>query len=297
MELYTSSMKRLAAQIEQALPLAMPSTDCPQQTVARAMAYACDAGGKRLRPLLVLKFATMCGAAADAAMPYALAMEMIHCYSLVHDDLPCMDNSLLRRGRPSTFAKYGEDMALLAGDGLLTRAFEWGLKPCHAKAVGADAALEAMALLAEAAGIEGMVGGQTIDLESEGKPIELSLLQTLQEGKTGALITASCEMGVVLGGGGATARIAARRFGAALGRAFQIVDDILDVTSTAEVLGKPIGGDSEHNKVTYVSLLGLEKARELAAAQTEEALAALDMFGENADDLRHIAKAMLIRTM
>lgn len=297
MALYTPKMEQLAAMVENALPSAMPATDGAQKTVAEAMAYACEAGGKRLRPLLVLQFAAMNGVAPEAVMPYALSMEMIHCYSLVHDDLPCMDNSLLRRGRPSVFAKYGEDMALLAGDGLLTRAFEWGLAPRHAAAVGSAAALEAMAILADAAGIEGMVGGQTIDLESEGKAIDLALLQTLQEGKTGALITASCEMGVVLAGGDAAARDAARRFGAALGRAFQIVDDILDVTSTAEVLGKPIGGDSEHQKVTYVSLLGLERAKELAVEQTERALEALDVFGDKAEDLRHLANAMLTRTM
>ncbi len=297
MALYTPKMEQLAAMVENALPSAMPATDGAQKTVAEAMAYACEAGGKRLRPLLVLQFAAMNGAAPEAVMPYALSMEMIHCYSLVHDDLPCMDNSLLRRGRPSVFAKYGEDMALLAGDGLLTRAFEWGLAPRHAAAVGSAAALEAMAILADAAGIEGMVGGQTIDLESEGKAIDLALLQTLQEGKTGALITASCEMGVVLAGGDAAARDAARRFGAALGRAFQIVDDILDVTSTAEVLGKPIGGDSEHQKVTYVSLLGLERAKELATEQTNRALEALDVFGDKAEDLRHLANAMLTRTM
>lgn len=297
MELYTPSMKRLAAQIEQALPLAMPSTDTPQKTVSEAMAYACEAGGKRLRPLLVLQFARMGGISAETAMPYALAMEMVHCYSLVHDDLPCMDNSLLRRGRPSTFAEYGEDMALLAGDGLLTRAFEWGLDPRHAAAVGADAALGAMYLLAKAAGIDGMVGGQTIDLESEGKAIDIALLQTLQEGKTGALIEASCEIGVVLAGGEEPQREAARRFGAALGRAFQIIDDILDVTSTAEVLGKPVGGDDENQKVTYVSLLGLERARQLAEEQTAHALEALAVFGDAAEDLRHMAKAMLTRTV
>ncbi len=295
--LYTPAMKELAAKIEQALPLAMPATDGPQKTVAEAMGYACEAGGKRLRPMLVLQFARMCGGAIEDVMPYALSMEMIHCYSLVHDDLPCMDNSLLRRGRPSTFARYGEDMALLAGDGLLTRAFEWGLFPRHAAAVGCEAALAAMSILADAAGIEGMVGGQTIDLESEGKAIDLPLLQTLQEGKTGALIKASCEMGVVLGGGDAAKREAACRFGAALGRAFQIVDDILDVTSTAEVLGKPIGGDSEHQKVTYVSLLGLERARALAAEQTKEALDALAVFGDDAEDLRYMTNAMLTRTM
>lgn len=296
MELYTPAMKQLACEIETALPLSMPSADTPYHTVASAMAYACEAGGKRLRPLLVLQFARMGGTAVDAAMPYALALEMIHCYSLVHDDLPCMDNSTLRRGRPSTFAKFGEDMALLAGDGLLTRAFEWGLLPRHTAAVGTDAALLAMSLLAEAAGIDGMVGGQTIDLESEGKAIDLALLETLQEKKTGALIRVACEMGVVLSHGDDAARTAARCFGEALGRAFQIIDDILDVTATAQELGKPIGADSENQKATFVSLMGPEQARRCAEEQTARALEALTVFGDDAQDLRHLATAMLNRT-
>lgn len=297
MAFYTSKLQTYVEWVEREMSAAMPSVDTPQKTVAQAMGYACGAGGKRLRPVLVLAFAELCGGKAEAALPFACAMEMIHCYSLVHDDLPCMDNSLLRRGRPSTFAKYGEDMALLAGDGLLTRAFEWGLSARSIKDVGAESALEAMSLLADAAGIDGMVGGQTIDLESEGRSIDLQTLQILQEKKTGALIKASCEMGAVLGGANEEQREAACRFGRELGLCFQIVDDILDVTSTAQTLGKPVGADDENDKVTYVSLLGLDKARALAAEHTQEALRALAVFGEEADDLEQLTREMLLRDM
>ncbi len=296
MSLYTPKMKDYAALIEQAITAYMPATDTPQKTVAEAMAYACEAGGKRLRPVLVLSFAELCGCAAEKALPFACAMEMIHCYSLVHDDLPCMDNSLLRRGRPSTFAKYGEDMALLAGDGLLTRAFETCLSPKGVQAVGADKAVEATWCLADAAGINGMVGGQTIDLESEGKQIDLETLQVLQAGKTGALLRAACEMGAILGGADEGRRAAAIAYGVALGRSFQIVDDILDVTSSAEVLGKPVGADDENEKVTYISLLGLERSKALAAQYSAAAHEALTVFGDAAEDLRVMTARMLERT-
>lgn len=295
MGLYTATMRSYAAMVEEALKAAMPSIDTLQHTVSEAMAYACEAGGKRLRPVLVLAFAELCGGEAADALPFACAMEMIHCYSLVHDDLPCMDNSLLRRGRPSTFAAYGEDMALLAGDGLLTYAFEHALSPASVQAVGAEAAVQAAHCLAVSAGIGGMVGGQTIDLQSEGKAIDLPTLQELHKGKTGALIRASCEMGATVANASPAQREAAVRFGAELGIAFQIVDDILDVTSSEQVLGKPIGADAENEKVTYVSLLGLDEARRRAARHTEQALAALDVFGDAADDLRAMTEAMLSR--
>ena len=295
MGLYSPKMQQYLDLIECELDRAMPSVKVMQKTVCEAMAYACEAGGKRLRPMLVLTFAALCGGDVQAAAPYACAMEMIHCYSLVHDDLPCMDNSLLRRGRPSTFAKYGEDMALLAGDGLLTRAFEWGLDADNVDRVGAAKAVEAMQLLAYAAGIYGMVGGQTIDLESEGKAIDYPTLRELQYGKTVALLRASCEMGVVLADGDEEKRQAAATYGEALGRAFQIVDDILDVTANEEELGKPVGADEGNQKVTYVSLFGLEKAKLLADEQTEKALQALAVFGEEADELRVLTKALLDR--
>lgn len=295
MSLYPCEWQERLSAFEQEMIAAMPAADTPQRTVAEAMAYACAAGGKRLRPLLLLEFTALAGGDWRAALPFACSLEMIHCYSLVHDDLPCMDNSLLRRGQPSTFAKYGEDMALLAGDGLLTRAFEWGLAPANAMKVGAQAALETMYLLGVAAGIDGMVGGQTIDLESEGKSIGMDVLQTLHAKKTGALITAACEMGAVLGSACEKQREAARSFGRELGLAFQIVDDILDVTSTVQVLGKPVGADGENDKVTYVSLLGLDGARALAQKHTAAAFDALAVFGQEADSLRELTRRLLTR--
>lgn len=293
--IYTEALQRHQAAFERALPEYMPATGGLQTTVAEAMTYACTDGGKRIRPVLVMEFCRLCGGDVTAAMPFATAIEMIHAYSLVHDDLPCMDNSLLRRGRPSTHAVYGETMALLAGDGLLNLAFETMLSTKNRAALPAERVLSAASALADAAGINGMVGGQVIDLESEGKAIELSVLEALQEGKTAALLTAACVMGARLAGASADQEEAARVFGFNVGLSFQIVDDILDVTASADELGKPVGSDADNQKVTYVSLLGLDEARRLAAQRTETALAALTVFGDEADSLRQLAGALLTR--
>lgn len=293
--IYTEALQRHQAAFERALPEYMPATGGLQTTVAEAMTYACTDGGKRIRPVLVMEFCRLCGGDVTAAMPFATAIEMIHAYSLVHDDLPCMDNSPLRRGRPSTHAVYGETMALLAGDGLLNLAFETMLSTKNRAALPAERVLSAASALADAAGINGMVGGQVIDLESEGKAIELSVLEALQEGKTAALLTAACVMGARLAGASADQEEAARVFGFNVGLSFQIVDDILDVTASADELGKPVGSDADNQKVTYVSLLGLDEARRLAAQRTETALAALTVFGDEADSLRQLAGALLTR--
>jgi len=295
--LYSPIMEEHLRKIEQSLPRLLPAAggnDDPlnglQSTVIDAMNYACAAGGKRLRPVLVMEFCRLCGGDADTAIPFACAIEIIHCYSLVHDDLPCMDNSLLRRGRPSTFAAYGEDMGLLAGDALLNRAFEIMLAPESYAAIPPERALAASRCLATAAGAYGMIGGQVIDLQSENKAIDLAVLELLQRGKTMALISAACEMGAILAGATAEQTTAARQFGEQLGLAFQIVDDLLDVTSTEEELGKPIGGDAGHGKSTYVTLLGKDEARRLADIRTASAIGALHTFGEGADALRRLAE-------
>lgn len=292
--IYTAGLQTHYDRFEAALPDYLPATGGLQDTVARAMAYACTDGGKRIRPILVMEFCRLTGGDPQLALPFAAAIEMIHSYSLVHDDLPCMDNSLVRRGRPSTHAVYGETMALLAGDGLLNRAFETMLTHRDA-ALPAEWALGAASALADAAGIDGMVGGQVIDLESEGKEIDLSVLEALQQGKTAALLIAACVMGVRLAGGTAEQEAAARSFGENVGLAFQIIDDILDVTATAQQLGKPVGSDAANQKVTYVSLLGLDEARRLAAERTNMALSALDAFGDGAEELRCLAEALLTR--
>jgi len=295
MGIYTEQLQTHCDRFEAALPGYMPKTGGLQTVVAEAMAYACAGGGKRIRPVLVLEFCRLCGGDPELAMPFAAALEMIHSYSLVHDDLPCMDNSPMRRGRPSTHTVYGETMALLAGDGLLNLAFETALDPAYRGTLSPERVLGAASALADAAGIEGMVGGQTIDLQSEGREIDLAVLEELQRGKTAALLIAACVMGARLAGATPEQERAARMYGENVGLSFQIVDDILDVTATAETLGKPVGSDSENEKNTYVSLLGMEPARALAKQRTDQALEALSVFGEEAASLRQLAQALLTR--
>ena len=296
MALYNEKMQAYQALIEEALPMYLPGTDTPWATTARAMAYACEGGGKRLRPVLMVVFADLCGGDAKSVLPFACALEMIHSSSLVHDDLPCMDNSPLRRGKPSVHVEFGEDMALLAGDSLLNRAYEVMLDPRTASELPVDARLRAAYVIAEATGIDGMMGGQTMDLESEHKRIDVETLETLQRGKTAALLRAACTAGAILAGADDARVAAASAYGEALGLCFQIVDDLLDVTATAEQLGKPVGSDAGHDKATYVTLLGLTAAREMADKREQEAEQALDAFGPAADDLRHLTAELLSRT-
>lgn len=293
--LYTSNLTEHLQCIEQALPTFLPQDGTLQDTVIHAMSYACEGGGKRLRPVLTLEFCRLCGKDPRVALPFAAAIEMIHSYSLVHDDMPCMDDSALRRGKPSVHTAYGEAMALLTGDALLNRAFETALDPRVLEGVSSKAALSAAWVLARYAGIDGMIGGQVIDLECEGKIIDADTLKILQEGKTAALIQAACEMGCLVGEATDEQVKAASRFGYYLGLAFQIIDDILDVTSTAEQLGKPVGSDADNDKNTYVSLLGLEKARALAEEYTANAITALSAFGEQRADLTALAETLLKR--
>ena len=293
MALYSERMSAHLQCFEQRFSAYLPVTGTRQDTVIEAMRYACEGGGKRLRPVLVMEFCRLCGGNVEAALPFAAAIEMIHSYSLVHDDLPCMDNSPLRRGKPSVHAAYGEDMALLTGDALLNAAFETMLKTHDG--VSPQATVTAAGLLADYAGIYGMIGGQVIDLQSEDKCIDLDTLRDLQEKKTVALIKAACCMGCAVGGGTEQQMLAAEQYGEYVGAAFQVVDDILDVTSTAEQLGKPVGSDADNHKNTYVSLLGLPAARELAAQHTAKATDALAVFGAQGDDLRSLANALLER--
>lgn len=294
--LYNDDMNAHLAAIENALPRYLPPMGSAlQDTVFHGMDYACTAGGKRLRPVLVMEFCRLCGGEPERALPFACAIEMIHSYSLVHDDLPCMDNSPMRRGRPSTHAKFGEAMALLAGDGLLNRAFEVMLDPANTAGIPAERVLRAAFSLAGASGAYGMVGGQVIDLESEGRMIDLLTLEQLQLGKTASLIRAACEMGSIIAGADDHKLEAARRYGEQLGLCFQIVDDILDATSTPEQLGKPVGSDDANGKATYVMLLGLPEAKKLASDRTAQAVQALSCFGSGADGLRSLAGALLQR--
>ena len=243
-----------------------------------AMQYSLMAGGKRIRPVLTLETCRMCGGNVEAALPFACAVEMVHTYSLIHDDLPCMDDDDLRRGKPTNHKVYGEATAVLAGDALLTAAFEMMAE--HRAGLSAERVLEAMDCLSHAAGAAGMIGGQMLDMEGEKRPLSLEELKLMQSLKTGALISAAAELGCILAGGSDTQRQAVHTYAQCIGRAFQVRDDMLDVTSTDEVLGKPIGSDAENGKTTFVTALGLEGCAALVDELTQQAVQALSVFDE-----------------
>lgn len=256
-----------------------------------AMGYSLENGGKRIRPILTLEFCRICGGDVRKAIPYAIAVEMIHTYSLIHDDLPCMDNDDMRRGKPSNHKVFGEADALLAGDGLLTLAFEILLSAADdpAKLVRAGAEL------AKAAGCSGMIAGQVMDLANEEKIASLEEIRATDKRKTGELIRIAALLGCICAGASDEQIKAAENYCAGIGLAFQIVDDILDVTGDESVLGKPIGSDGENGKSTYVSLLGLEKSSEYAVELTENAKKSLEVFGNEAEFLKELADKLSIR--
>ena len=292
-QMLNERMQRYLELIEPALEQSLPQEDGSE--VCSAMRYSLCAGGKRIRPVLLLESHRLCGGDVKNVLPFACALEMIHTYSLIHDDLPCMDDDDLRRGRPSCHKQFGEATALLAGDALLTHAFLLCMQNDFAEQ-RPDLALRAVGLLAANAGIFGMIGGQEIDLAGEGKRIPLETLQTMDEKKTGALIKAACKIGAALAESRNAQYVSLQRYAEHLGQAFQIVDDILDVEGDTETLGKPVGSDAESSKSTYVSLLGLERAKQLAAALTEKAVNALTIFGEDAAFLRDLAEQLCKRT-
>lgn len=250
-----------------------------------AMEYSLMAGGKRLRPILLMATADALGVKGYNFLPVACGLEMIHTYSLIHDDLPCMDDDDYRRGRLTNHKVYGEAMAVLAGDGLLTLAFEVMLEQ---KNVDPGELIETVREIAMCAGNFGMVGGQGLDLDYEGKQVTPDQLRTLHGAKTGALFIGAIRGGARLAGAGDKQMRALTRYADLFGLAFQITDDILDVDGTEEEIGKPVGSDAKNNKSTYVTLYGLPASRELAEKTVAEALACLDMFGENAEPLRAI---------
>ena len=282
------------ALIDEALNAFLSGDDPLTQVVFDAMRYSMTAGGKRLRPVLTLEFCRALGGDLKKALPFACAVEMIHCYSLIHDDLPCMDDDDLRRGKPSCHIQFGEANALLAGDGLLTLAFQTlGESPLTH---GSDpkAALAAVGILSRRAGVKGMIGGQVIDLESEGKPVEEPVLHRLHSLKTSALIQAACEMGAAAAGAGDSYQKLAADFGLYLGLAFQIIDDILDVIGDERSLGKPVGSDQENKKTTYASLMGIEESKQLAREYTGRAEECLRTIPDS-DFLRGLTEQLLSR--
>lgn len=256
-----------------------------------AMEYSLLAGGKRIRPVLTLEVCRMCGGDPQAALPFACALEMVHTYSLIHDDLPAMDDDKLRRGRPTNHVVYGEATAILAGDGLLTAAFEQLAKA----QLPAQRIVEAVACLARNAGPGGMVGGQALDMAGEGRSMTRGELEQLQSLKTGALISAAAELGCIAAGGSEEQRRKVRDYAQALGRAFQVQDDILDVTSTDEELGKNVGSDRVNEKTTFVTALGLDGSRALVEELTRKAVEALTEF-EQGEFLVWLAQSLAKRT-
>ena len=272
---FSEQMKADVAQIEAALAQYLSrETGEGYDRIFEAAKYSALAGGKRLRPVIVLAFCRLCGGEADKAMPFACALEMIHTYSLIHDDLPCMDDDDLRRGRPTCHKAFDEATAVLAGDGLLTAAFETA---AAAKGLDAEAVLRCVRILGREAGMNGMIAGQVLDQWAEHRRISLDALNLLQSLKTGCLLRAACELGCTAAGcTDARTLEAAREYGEKLGLAFQIQDDILDIEGDARTLGKTTGKDARDEKSTFPALLGLEACRALADRLTGEAVAALD---------------------
>lgn len=262
----------------------------PQKSLFDAMEYSLLAGGKRLRPVLAFEFCRMCGANWESAAPFAAAVEMIHTYSLIHDDLPSMDNDDFRRGRPTNHKVYGEAMAILAGDALLTDAFAVA---STAKLPNPEDMADAIGILSECAGSLGMVGGQVLDILAEQRECTEEDVLAIQDRKTGALIRAACALGAIAGGANEAQFDAACQFAAGLGLAFQIRDDMLDVIGTAEEMGKGVGTDAGKN--TFVRLYGLEKCEELVQKYTDYAISALDVFDDSAY-LIELAKNLTGRT-
>ncbi len=275
--------------IENTLFSYLPSKDVLEKNLIDSMEYSLKAGGKRVRPMLALEFCELCGENPENAVPFGCAVEMIHTYSLIHDDLPCMDDDDLRRGKPSNHIVFGEDIALLAGDALQTLAFEIIANENTVKLTSALACVKASNTLAKYAGALGMVGGQVIDLEHEDKNASIDILSQMDSKKTSGLIKASCEMGCIAAGANDEKIKSAGLYGEYIGLAFQIVDDILDVTSSVEELGKPVGSDKDNQKSTYVSLLGIDKCKEIVADYTKKAIDALNVFDGNKESLINFA--------
>lgn len=259
-------LARLREQVDQALEGCFREK-VPYQTLYQAMSYSLTAGGKRVRPILTIKFCEAAGGEGGRALALGCGVEMLHTYSLIHDDLPCMDNDELRRGKPTNHVVFGEANAVLAGDALQSAAYECILTSDYPAQVRAQAALE----LARGAGRDGMCAGQVLDLEGETRPLELEELQMVHRKKTGALLEAACVIGVIAAGGTQAQMDAARGYAAQIGLAFQIRDDLLDQFSTTEELGKPVGSDKANHKSTFYTLLGRERCETLILECTQRA--------------------------
>jgi geranylgeranyl diphosphate synthase type II len=291
----TSYLERKRAEIDRFLETVVPDGGTPPARLHEAMRYSLLAGGKRVRPILAIATAEALGPASPAVLPVAASLELVHTYSLIHDDLPAMDNDDYRRGRPTNHKVYGEAMAILAGDALLTLAFSLCSRPDLADHLDAGRQVRIIQELALGAGHLGMVGGQVLDIQAENQDIDLATLQTIHAHKTGKLIRASVRIGGLLGGASPEQLERLTGYGEDIGLAFQIADDVLNVTGTREELGKDPNTDAQRGKKTYPTFCGVEGARTLAAQCATRAIARLDIFDAKADALREIARYITTR--
>ncbi len=281
-EMYKQMLVEKVVEIEKVLKEYLPAQEGYQKLIMEAMEYSLMAGGKRLRPMLIKETYELFGGNEKVAEPFMAAMEMIHTYSLVHDDLPAMDNDEYRRGRKTTHVVYGEDMGILAGDALLNYAFETACGAFEKYPEKAAVIGKAMGILAKKAGIYGMIGGQVVDVKAAGHKIEKEVLDFIYALKTGALIESSMMIGATLAGASEEDIKTVEKIASKVGLAFQVQDDILDVTSTSEVLGKPIHSDEKNEKTTYVTLMGIKDAEEVVEKESKEAIELLHSLpGEN----------------
>ena len=281
--------------VNEALEGYLPEPEGPASEVVAAMRYSLFAGGKRLRPILCLAGAEAVKSSSKRALPVACALELIHTYSLIHDDLPVMDDDDLRRGRPTNHKVFGEAVALLAGDGLLTEAFHLMTCPEVVEQISPPVLLRVIELISNAAGFKGMVGGQVVDIQSEGETLDLDTVEFIHTHKTGALITASVVSGVMLGGGNEDQIRAMTAYGEKIGLAFQISDDILDIEGDSDTMGKTAGMDEKKGKITFPSIVGLKRSKDIQATLVEEAIESLRCFNHETQPLREIARYIIGR--
>lgn len=289
------SLAETAARVDETLKALVPSTLSRPGRIHEAMRYSVIGSGKRLRAHLVLESAAAAGGERERALPLAAAIEMIHAYSLIHDDLPCMDDDDMRRGKPSNHIVFGEGMAVLAGDALLTHAFGILSQLPRLSGISPETTLRIIAEVAEACGTAGMIGGQTVDVEAEGAEPDAATVEYIHRNKTGALFTAAVRSGALLGGADERSLGALTRYAYHFGFAFQIVDDLLDVVGDVERLGKAVGSDERREKLTYPRVHGTDVAREAAQRHTELALYHLEALGSRGDSLRRLAEFSLVR--
>jgi geranylgeranyl diphosphate synthase type II len=282
-------------EVDRFLEATMPAENAPPATLHKAIRYSLFAGGKRVRPILAIAACEATGRSSPAVLPFASALELVHTYSLIHDDLPAMDNDDYRRGKPTNHKVFGEAMAILAGDALLTMAFELASRPASADGLDPRAQMRIIQELASGAGNVGMVGGQVADIEAEGKDIDLATLEGVHRWKTGKLIRASVRIGAIVGGATDAQLSSLTGYAEDIGLAFQIADDVLNVVGSREELGKDANTDASRGKKTYPSFFGVDGARKLAEERAASAIRHLTDFDEKADPLRELARYITAR--